>query len=318
MTKRLLYAMVVLVLLSACSDDSAFEGISENDTLANIKENCSSALDDRNYAYVISQLSLVYTTTALDPEVSRLLASAYMGKAGLDFTRFMKNISGVSSHPFDIMSSIIASPYETDTNSQRYLNGNAVIGKTEKGEETYEIDLLDTLERARNILERLRDEDLASDDDLILLGLASAVHFILNVGNQTAVALNYTMRYFLEGDRQYGIVPVPINTDAYHYYKMSQQTDWKYFWFYLTPDYYAKDTTGDEPSSYQRDLENIRNAVEAFDRRYSEDNDIRDALDDFLRSALNVSQDTTVTEDLILEYNSAGIYGFVNRLADAG
>ncbi|HPC46957.1 MAG TPA: hypothetical protein PLW83_02850 [Deltaproteobacteria bacterium] len=318
MTRYLMTAFAALLLLGACSNDSVFEGISENTDRDAILEDSSSALSRGDYSYVISCLGVVYTTTAIDPEVSRLLASAYMGRTGLDFTLFMRHITGSSStHPFDVVASMISSPYGTTTGSERYLSGNAVEGKKEDGT-AYEIDLLETISRARRILETLETAGLASDDDIIQLGFASAAHFILHVGNQTANSLNTTFRYYSQPSLwKYGTVPVPINTYAYHYYKTSQSTDFKYRWYLVDPASYRERTLGGEPTTCQKDLLSIRDAIEAFDRSYPGQNDLRDALDAFLRSALGVTDGADISDSLILAYSSSGVYAFVNRLADA-
>ncbi|HOM29653.1 MAG TPA: hypothetical protein PLS81_09360, partial [Deltaproteobacteria bacterium] len=108
MNIRLVPAVVFAALVvSACSNDSAFEGISEKSGRDARVVDAQASLDGRNYDAAIDDLELIYTTTALDAEVSRMLASAYMGRAGIDFTLLMKQLPAQSSdHPFDVMAEI--------------------------------------------------------------------------------------------------------------------------------------------------------------------------------------------------------------------
>ncbi|HOJ14631.1 MAG TPA: hypothetical protein PLT69_09090 [Deltaproteobacteria bacterium] len=318
MNIRLVPAVVFAALVvSACSNDSAFEGISEKSGRDARVVDAQASLDGRNYDAAIDDLELIYTTTALDAEVSRMLASAYMGRAGIDFTLLMKQLPAQSSdHPFDVMAEIISSPYETIDDGELYLLGNAVDGKTEKGEDTFEADLLEDLSTAKHILTVLDESGLATADDLVQLGFASAAHFILHIGNQTAIALNPTMRFGSPDTWQYGIVPVPINTKAYRYYKTSMTTDWKYNWAFVSPSHFKDDTAAGSRSSFQEDLENVRLAVRAVSQAYPGASDLRNTMEAFLRSALGVEPGEDITEDLILEYSSSGVYSFANRLGE--
>jgi hypothetical protein len=306
---------MVVLILSACSDDSVFEGVSENTDRDTRIADALDRLDSRNYDAVISELSLIYTTTAIDPQVYRILASAYMGKAGLDLTLYMDRFDE-TEHPFDLMAYMISSTYVSEEDGQRYLDGNAVDGRTENGEEAFEVDLLENLSSAKRMLTALEDAGLASADDIIQLGYACAAHFIMNVGNQTAISLNDTLRYGSKDSWRYGIVPVPINTGAYHYYKTSQSTDFKYRWSSLTsPSYYAEEVSAGGRTSFQDDLEHVRRALDAFTQAYPSSG-MKGPVESFLRSALGVQEGVEITSGMILEYNSTGIYSFVNRLAD--
>ncbi len=314
---KVLQAVVALLLLSACSNDSILEGVSENSSRDAKLEDAYLALDGRDYDTAIFELSSMYNTTGLDPVIGRMLASAYMGKAGIDTTLMMENVSGVSTATsFDVVASLIDSEYVIVNKDERYLDGNATAGITEEGDYTYEIDLMGTLNKAREIFLAMDQRGLATADDRIQLGIASAAHFIMVVGNQTAVALNRTLDSYNPAGRVYGNVPVPINTSAYGYYRTSQTTDRKYSWDRVDAVDYAEHVSNGKLTSSQEDLQYVRDAVVAFAETFSSSNDLGNALDTFLRSALNQGPGVMITDELISEYGSGGIFAYVNRLAN--
>ncbi len=314
---KVLQAVIALLLLSACSNDSILEGVSENSSRDAKLEDAYLALDGRDYDTAIFELSSMYNTTGLDPVIGRMLASAYMGKAGIDTTLMMENVSGVSTATsFDVVASLIDSEYVIVNKDERYLDGNATAGITEEGDYTYEIDLMGTLNKAREIFLAMDQRGLATADDRIQLGIASAAHFIMVVGNQTAVALNRTLDSYNPAGRVYGNVPVPINTSAYGYYRTSQTTDRKYSWDRVDAVDYAEHVSNGKLTSSQEDLQYVRDAVVAFAETFSSSNDLGNALDTFLRSALNQGPGVMITDELISEYGSGGIFAYVNRLAN--
>ncbi|MBP6939881.1 MAG: hypothetical protein KBC76_11845 [Deltaproteobacteria bacterium] len=314
---KVLQAVIALLLLSACSNDSILEGVSESSSRDAKLEDAYQALDGKDYDAAISELAPMYNTTGLDPRIGRLLASAYMGKAGIDATLMMENVSGVSTATsFDVVASMIDSEYVTVNEDERYLDGNATAGITEEGDYTYEIDLMGTLNKAREILLAMDQRGLATADDRIQLGIASAAHFIMVVGNQTAIALNRTLDSYNPDARIYGDVPVPINTGAYGYYRTSQSVDRKYSWSRVDAGDFGDSASSGVPSSFQEDLSCVNDAVVAFNEAFSSSNDLENALDSFLRSALGLGPDVMITDELISEYGSGGIFAYVNRLAN--
>ena len=87
--KKILALSFLVLLLVGCSNDSAFQGMADDSGRDAKKADAAIALDNRQYDAVIDSLAELYNTNALDPEVSRLLGSAYMGKAGIDATGFI-------------------------------------------------------------------------------------------------------------------------------------------------------------------------------------------------------------------------------------
>jgi hypothetical protein len=297
--KKYLWIVIIFVFLNACSNDSILQGISQDSSYDSKIEQASIDLDHSRYDDVILSLSVMYTTTALDPKVSQLLASAYMGKASVDLTNFLANYSSSGINQFDVMSNSISSPNVTTDSSGKYIAGTLIP------------DTLTDITKAKEILQVLAIKEIATNDDIVQLGFASATHFIFYLGNKTADALNETLKYPDTSDQQPGIVPVPLNTTAYKSYRSSDQ----YKWSNVTPKSFTEDTFDGTPTSYQEDLININNAVISFSQTYNKPNEMKDALNTFLHAALDVQTEVLVTDELIMTYTSEGLYDYVQRLS---
>ena len=287
--KAYLWGAVILLLLSACSQDSIFEGISQDSGHDSKIEQARIDLDNSKYDQVISDLSTIYTTAALDRNVGQLLASAYMGKAGIDLTIFVANSTSSGINPFDVMASMISSSNVRISGEGKYILNSLVP------------DILSYLISAKEPLQIMAEEGNAAPDDLIQLGMASATDFIMFMGYATIVG-NKTPKSFA----------IPINTAAYTSSGLSG----------VGPDNYVVITTSGGIPSYQQDLININNAINAFSKAYpkpNEKNEMRDRLNDFLYdflySALGTKPDETVTDELIMECTSAGLNNYVQNLA---
>lgn len=304
-----LWGIVLLLLLSACSQDSIFEGIAQDSGKDAKIEQARIDLDSSNYDQVISDLSANYTTSALDPEVSQLLASAYMGKAWMDTTVFITNSTSSGLEPFDIAASMLQSPTINVQKDQRFI-GHDDNNQTDA---LVVLDLLDYITEAEQTLTILEKMGLTTDDKKIQLGLASAVHFILYTGNTVADALNPTFSLNDIKQHQPGIIPVPINSAAYKYYKNEK---YLFSWnIEVTPAIFSEKATNGGTASYKEDLLNISHAITAFSKAYPGSNKMRDSLNAFLYSALGEEADVQITDELIMTYSSDGLNSFVQYLA---
>jgi hypothetical protein len=280
--KAYICGAVILLLLSACSQDSIFEGIAQDSGRDSKIEQARIDLDNSKYDQVISDLSTMYTTAALDRNVGQLLSSAYMGKAGIDLTIFIANSSSSGLNPFDVVASMISSSNVTIEEERKYID------------ETLMPDILGYIITADETLQVMAEKGKATPDDTIQLGFASATHFILFMGNATKYDL------------------MPINTAAY---KKSALLG-------VGPGNFAVITTSGGITPYQQDLMNINNAVIAFSKVFpkpNETNEMKDSLNDFLydvlSSALGTTSGVTVTDELIMECTSAGLYKYAQSLA---
>jgi hypothetical protein len=296
--KAYLWGIVILLLLSACSQDSILEGISQDSGRDSKIEQARINLNNSNFDQVISDLSLMYTTSAIDTDVAQILASAYMGKAGVDLTVFISTSTSSGLNPFDIAGTLITSSSVTIKDKGRYIDGSLITK------------ILDNITKAEETLLALEKYGKASSDDRIQLGIASAAHFIMNLGNKTADGLNTTLLSPYESSRKPGSVPVPINSKAYNLYVTGNT----YYWPFIVPSTYIY-VVSTNLSSFQRDLININNAVNAFSAAYPKNNPMRNSLNSFLYSALGVKPEVTITDELIMTYTSTGVYNYVQSIA---
>ena len=299
--KMFLWGIVIWALLTACSNDSIFQGISQNSSYDAKISDAEIAIDNSDYDDAITELSVMYnTTTSPDPTVGPLLASAFMGRAGVDITNFIASFTSSGLGPLDYVAYMISPSKVTINENGRYLDGTAVPG------------FLSDLSAAESTLQALVTKGYATSDDEIQLGMASAVHFIMNMGNKTADALDTTLSdsYITA----HGILPVPINTAAYQFYSTSKNSSWTS----VGPSSFREDVASGAVLSFQEDLININNAIIAFNEAFpkpSEKNQMKDNLNAFLYSALGITSDKTVTDGLILAYTTAELNAYVQRLA---
>jgi hypothetical protein len=273
--KAYLWGAVILLLLSACSQDSVIEGISQDSGQDAKIEQARIDLDNSNYDQVISDLTALYTTKALDPNIGQLLGSAYMGKVGIDLTIYIANSSDQGMNPFDLVSSMIASPDVITNGKKRYFDSTTMPT------------MLGYLASAEEALQLLVDKGKASPDHKIQLGFASATHLILFMGNATKLE------------------SMPINTYAY---KASTLTG-------VGKNNFATTTTIGGKTSYQKDIINIKNAVNAFSLAFPGENKTKDRLYDFLISVLATTPGINITDELIMQYSSEGLYNYAKKLA---
>ncbi|HXK48394.1 MAG TPA: hypothetical protein PLT09_13180 [Deltaproteobacteria bacterium] len=295
-----LWIVLIFLFIAGCSNDSIFEGMSQNSSHDATIEEAALALDKGDYDTVVSDLASIYTTSSVDPQVGRLLASAYMGQTGVDITCLIAHSTSSGLDPLDAMASLLSSADITTTNDQDYIDGTLMS------------DYLNAIIDAKDVLELLVDYGKASDDDVIQLGIASAVHFVLYIGNQTADALNKTLDYADTSKQDPGSVPVPMNCPAYQYYYSGGDG---YSWSRVDSSDYEKTAASGSATSYQQDLLNISRAVIAFSNAYPGENSMKGSLNAFLSSALGVDADSDITDDLIMTYTSDGVNAYVQRTA---
>ena len=322
--------LALLLLLSGCSNDSAFEGISDDSGRKAVIEEAAIALDDLDYTSAINLLTEIYTTTSPDPRVSRLLSSAYMGKAGVDFVNLIFFAGLEERENFDMVAEILdlypAPELEDDDEKSKCdAESRTVLVFVDKYDRNYDLykdalfidgycagELIENLESAQYILDVLIRANRHSDDDEIQLGVASAAHFILFTGNRVADAMNYTLTQDPE-NWDPGMIPVPINKTAYQYY-INYSSGILYRWSSVDEsDFGPYDPQSLNP--YQEDLINVLNAIRAFDRAAPEQNDVRDTLEDFLAFALMMPT-TGIDENTIVSImTTSGVYDLVNSFS---
>ena len=322
--------LALLLFLSGCSNDSAFEGISSDSGRDAVIEEAAIALDSRDYATTIQILTEIYTATSPDPRVSRLLSSAYMGRAGVDFVELIEYSGQGEREDFDMVAESLAlswAPKLDNDESQCDAETGAVLTSLDESDSNYDVYktaqfidghcigyLIENLEQAQYILKILVEGDLHSLDDEIQLGVASAAHFIFVTGNAVADGMNYSLSLKPE-DRKPGTIPVPINMQAYLYY-INFSGGIRYDWSRLNEGDFGVEA--DDPQSlnpYQKDLIDIYRAVQAFFRATPEQNRVRDSLGNFLAFAMQRPIDEIDVNLITSTMTTAGVYNLVNSFS---
>jgi len=323
--KKIIALSLIMLILYGCSNDSIFEGFADDSGLEAILEDAAEAIDDGNYYAVVTALSAYYTTTAINPDVARLLASGYMGLAGIDVTSLVAysydDPYHISPDPFDMAEatlSLTQAPIVNDAincNAQLWM---VLIYKDEAPDAAF-IDghcvgeLISNLEDAKGIFDKLQDSQLATYDDYVQHGIASAVHYVLFLGNAVAEALNP----YSPGERNYreGSVPAPINRAAYQFYNSDLSS---YEWSQIEDHSFNEELDEDELSPYQRDLIDVNNAIEATGQVTLRQNDIQDDLDNFLREVLMIPEGDITTSTITSMATTTGIYNYIISMSQGG
>ncbi|MDT8272803.1 MAG: hypothetical protein RRA35_06390 [Desulfomonilia bacterium] len=292
-------AALLIVCMAGCSSDSVLQGIADDESRIAYIEEAAIALDAADYDTALRILEPLYNETSPDPEVARIISSAYAGKAGIDMLTLIENADNPSYSNFDYPSSAF-----TPLQGPRYISGQSIDAR------------IASLENAREPLIALVEHDLASLNDEVRLGIISTVHLMLTVGNRVAKVIYR----FSPGDRGYveGGIPVPINTDALKEYRETggsflSETQWARL---TLTSFVQTDSLGVplSPSSYQEDLFYMNDAVDAFAERPLQDHDIRDRLEEFLRELLDLPTGA-ITDEVILEsFTSERIFAYIDAL----
>lgn len=243
--KRLCILLMALVTLAGC-ESNVFESIADDSSDAATFEDARMALDDGNYQEAIDLLEGSYDSNNPDPAVAGILASAYMGKAGVDLTYLIENSDDDDKESFDVIASAL-SLQTTAEGDARYLDTASVNN------------LLTNLEKANGFLDDvagaatlpLKDRQ----DAQVQRGIGSAIHFIMSIGKTAQDATGATQG-------------IPINKDAYQaiYADGSGQDP-------ATLDG-AVDLT-----ALNADINDVQDAVTVL----ADDNDIEDKLDEFIQ-----------------------------------
>ncbi|HDP26135.1 MAG TPA: hypothetical protein ENN34_11925 [Deltaproteobacteria bacterium] len=290
-------AALLIVFLAGCSSDSVLQGIADDESRAALIEEAAIALDAGDYDTALRLLDPLYSEASPDPEVVRIISSAYAGKVGIDILNLAITADDSSYSNFDFLSSAF-----TLSQGARYISGQNIDAR------------IASLEKAREPLIALVDHGLASYDDAVRLGLISSAHLILTLGNRVAKVI-YP---YSPGDKNYtpGGLPIPITTEAYRQY---QQTGGTFLathnWAWVIPTTFVQtDNLGVpvSPTTYQEDLFYMNDAVEAFRSASLRGNDIVDRLEAFLREVLPLPSGE-ITDGVILEaFTSERIFTYLN------
>jgi hypothetical protein len=317
--KKILALGILFLSLIGCSTDSTFQGMADDSTRDAVISDASIAIDEQNYDEAINNLEEIYNTNYPDPDVSRLLGSAYMGKAGLDVTSFiafendplLDNIFDIANTTFILNDSPWYPSYSGNTTPTCDTEDLTVLMTSSGGQfiDGHCIDgMIGYLDKAKRVFYVLQNKNMSNPYDDIQYGIVSAIHFALLIGNDTADALNPTLS---TGNPIPGEVPVPLNKRAY--YLLRTTAIWSNLYnanwnkisgnshsFYSTPLSY-----------YQEDLLIMNGALEAYDTLGTQDY-VKDDLEILIRDIL---QDPAGDiSDSISTWTTAGITSYIQNV----
>lgn len=293
---------------------SAFVWGCESNTLSNLADDSGRqsdvvearmALDDGDYDKAVRILEDDYDPASPDPEVAGILASAYMGKAGLDLTYALENIGQSDGGHFDTIASALhlaitdqafpASSQIPGTRElaskidARYIAASSIAG------------FLESLIDAQSVLDALVEfhegHGLPPDDDAtVQLGIASALHFIMKTGALVSQTMGSN---------------VPVNERAYREI-FPEDSDWMSL---LEDTSTYIDAHPEDLASLRTDLADVYDAILALAENIGQDEDLTRELDGFVRDLLGMSgsaSEQSVT-DAIDAYTGRDFAEFVHR-----
>jgi hypothetical protein len=308
---RKFFALSILFLsLMGCSKDSAFQGFADDSSRKATISDAQIALDNQDYDSVIADLIGMYHTTDPDPEISRLLGSAYMGKAGIDTT----NVITFDGTPdYDLGADALTLAIEAVTNDtftdETACNADTLVVLMTTSDGQYIDghcvgDIITYVDKAKRVFELLDIYNINTPEDTIQCGIAAAAHYVLIMGNGTANALNVSLT---TDDPVTGQVPAPINKKSYNLMRYHNPWDRNYYtnWSRVSTHAFFIPVP---LSTYHTDLNMVNNAVNAITTQ----SPVRDNLDDFLREILQ-KPTGTIDENTISELTSLGIFDYINN-----
>ena len=116
MKKTCSFLVRILFLSLAGCDGNVFDSVSNDSSDAADIEAAQMALNDGNYQEAIDILEPGYDRANPDPEAARILASAHMGKAGIDLTNILENAPDENEDSFDVIASALSLDISTRLN----------------------------------------------------------------------------------------------------------------------------------------------------------------------------------------------------------
>ncbi|HOJ13663.1 MAG TPA: hypothetical protein PLS81_09900 [Deltaproteobacteria bacterium] len=271
--RRIVFVLAVVLALCAAGCDSNVLGpVAKDDTREADIEEARMAIDDGDYDEAIAILLPHLSATDPDARVAEPLASAYMGRAGLDVTYLIENIDddGLDSD-FDVVASALAMRI-VSMDGARFLSTGEEID-----------DMLDDLEQAVAVMDSLWSST-GDYDHAVQRGLASALHFVALAGSFVESTVPPSSAG-LQG-------LAPVNGQAYRlYFADAAERE-----AYLDGLAAALARRTEILEGMRRDLVNVNDAVNALIDRIGADEDMTEDLGGFLRGILGLSGSGKLTE----------------------
>lgn len=163
-------ALVALFMTSGC-DSNMLSPIADDDSREASIAEARMSLDKTDYDGAIAEVKGLYSPTRPDPDVCAVLASAHMGKAGLDLTYLIENIGEKDSGShFDVIASALSLRVE-QVGGARFVSTADIRDR-----------VLPELEQAMDILTALVSHN-TDYDYTVQRGMAAALHFVAAIGS---------------------------------------------------------------------------------------------------------------------------------------
>jgi hypothetical protein len=297
-------ASLLMALLAGCESNMLSPLADDSSKEANLEE-AKMALDDGKYDSAISALSSYKGSS--DPEVAGILSSAYMGKAGLDLTYMLEHIDANNTANFDV----IASAFSLKTTDQLNASSSVLYKAGSDATPRYittgsVVMLLTNLSLAQNYLTTSlaanSGDKNVTDDLTVQLGIASALHFIIDIG--------YTIAEVKDCN-------IPINQAAYKAVfpqKPDLITLGNQVNTYLNTNVTTLQAFNGDIAGLRTDLWNVYLTVEVFMNNLGSDEDITSNFSQFITDLLGLPEGSSkaVIKAKIDSYDGSDLVSFIN------
>jgi len=227
-----------------------------------------------------------------------------MGKAGMDLTYMLEHIGADNTNNFDV----IASAFFLKTTGQLHASSSILYKAGSDSTPRFittdsVVELLANLSLAQDYLNTSLAANPGDDDLTVQLGIASALHFIIDTG------------YIIAGVRDCNI---PINRAAYQAVfpqKPDLLTLGNQVNAYLDTNATALQAFNGDIAGLQADLWRVYLTVEVFVNNIGSDEDITSNFNKFLTDLLGVPYGSSkaVIQDAVSSYDGSGFVNFMNN-----
>ncbi len=320
--KKIILLILFSLPLAGCSGDSLFQGMSDDESYKAVIEEASIALDDKDYSKAINTLISVYDTTNPDPEVSRLMGSAYMGKVGIDVTYLLSSADDSGKDSYDKVMDLLVLNATTGTSSSESTECDLedltllmILDDARFIDGVCMEDMMSYVNKAKRVFDILDDFNRMNNNDRIRYGIVSSIHFSLSLSNAVGTALK-------RANTDPVNIPVPINKAAYVAYK--NETPWNVRYYYQWPYLGTLDAGASSRSvcsstsidTYKEDLIAVNTAISTLNQSTSDQNYIKDTLTAYLGDILEGSGiSSEISVDAINNMTTTGLFTYLNTLA---
>jgi hypothetical protein len=300
----LTFTVIFLMAIMGC-ESNMLKPLADDSSKEASLEEAKMALDDGSYDSAISALSSYKGSS--DPEIAGILSSAYMGKAGLDLTYMLEHIDSSNTDNFDVIASAFSLKTTDQLNASSsvlYKAGSDVTPRYITTDSV--VTLLTNLSQAQHYLTtslaaNTGNKDI-TDDLTVQLGIASALHFIIDIGYIIAEVKDCN---------------IPINQAAYQRVfpqKPDVSTLGNQVNTYLNTNATALQAFNGDITGLQTDLWNVYLTVEVFIKNIGLDESITSDFNKFITDLLGLPEGSSkaVIKAAVDSYDGYDLVSFIN------